>query len=161
MKVAVGADFSAVELKNQIKAHLEEQGHQVTDLGPDEREEQVIYPEAAHRVALEISCGRADRGIIICGTGGGVSIMANKFRGVYCVASESIFTAFKMRQLNGANVLALGKNVVGELNAYEIVDTFLSTQFCQDYGVERAAFVTTLRDTMLQIEEENFGGKGK
>lgn len=109
MKVAVGADFSAIARKNEIKAYLLENGYEVLDLGQNEGEDQLIYPEAAKRIALAVQSGEAERGIIFCGTGGGVSIMANKFRGVYCVASESMYTAFKMRQLNGANVLAMGK----------------------------------------------------
>ncbi len=155
MKVAVGADFSAIARKNEVKAYLIENGYEVLDLGQNEGEDQLIYPEAAKRIALAVQSGETERGIIFCGTGGGVSIMANKFRGVYCVASESMYTAFKMRQLNGANVLAMGKNVAGEQNTYEIVNLFLTTGFCQDFAPEREAFVNGLRRRMLEIEAEN------
>mgnify|MGYP002791382753 FL=1 len=155
MKVAVGADFSAIARKNEVKAYLIENGYEVLDLGQNEGEDQLIYPEAAKRIALAVQSGEAERGIIFCGTGGGVSIMANKFRGIYCVASESMYTAFKMRQLNGANVLAMGKNVAGEQNTYEIVNLFLTTDFCQDFAPERGAFVNGLRRRMLEIEAEN------
>ncbi len=156
MKIVVGADFSAIEFKNQIKNYLENIGYEVLDVGQQEGDSQLIYPEAASRVAKAILDKRAEKGIVCCGTGGGVSIVANKWKGIYCVASESIFTAFKMCQLNGANVLALGKNVVGEMNSYEIVTTFLNTNFCQDYGEKRTEFVTRLRNRMLEIENENF-----
>ncbi len=155
MKVVVGADFSAIALKDQVKMYLADNGYEVADVGQGQGEDQLVYPEAAKRLAVMIQKGEADRGIIFCGTGGGVSIMANKFRGVYCVAAESIYTGFKMSQLNGANVRALGKNVVGEQNACEIVHTFLTTGFCQDFNADRAEFVGGLRARLVEIETEN------
>ena len=155
MKVVVGCDFSAIKMKNDMKAYLTQQGHEVLDVGQNEGDEELIYPEAAKAVALALQKKEAEKGIIFCGTGGGVSIVANKFKGIYCVASESMFTAFKMRQLNDANVLAMGKNVVGELNSYEMADMFLNTEFCSGYAEERTAFVTGLKNRMLEIEEEN------
>ncbi len=153
MKVAVGSDFSAVELKDKVKEYLSGRGYEIVDLGNDRVQE--IYPEIAAKVARAVQEGMAQKGILFCGTGGGVSIVANKFKGVYCVASESIFTSYKMRQLNDANVMAMGKNVVGEMNAFEMAETFLKTDFCQDYGEERRNFVSGLKERMLEIEREN------
>ena len=155
MKVVIGCDFSAIEFKKQIISYLQQQNYEVLDVGQKEGEEQLIYPEAAKRVARKIQNHEAEKGIILCGTGGGVSIAVNKFKGVYCVASESIFTAFKMSQINGANVLAMGKNVVGEQNAYGTVRHFLTTPFCCDFTPERTEFITGLRARMVEIEEEN------
>lgn len=155
MRVAVGCDFSAMELKDKVRDNLVTHGYEVLDVGQNEGDADLIYPEAAKRIAEAVCQGKAERGIVFCGTGGGVSIVANKFKGIYCVACESMFTAQKMRQLNGANVLAMGKNVVGEQNAYEIVSAFLHTGFCQDYSEERTAFVDGLRQRMLEIEKEN------
>ncbi len=156
MRVGLAADFSAIRLKDLVKAYLLEQGYEVMDLGQKEGEEDLIYPEAAKRLAAVIQTGQVEKGLIFCGTGGGVSIMANKFQGVYCVASEGIFTAYKMSQLNGANVLAMGKNVVGEMEACEMAQHFLTTEFCQDFTPERKDFVSSLRQRMVEIEAENF-----
>lgn len=155
MKVVIGCDFSAITLKNQVKEYLSGKGYEMIDIGQNEGDDQLIYPYAAKRVAEKIRSGEAEKGIVFCGTGGGVSIVANKFKGVYCVACEGIFTAYKMRQLNNANVIALGKNCIGELLAYDIVDRFLTTPFCYDYDTERTAFVSGLRDRMIEIENEN------
>ena len=161
MKVGLAADFSAIRLKDLVKAYLLEQGHEITDLGQMEGEADLVYPEAAKRLALKIQAGAVEKGFLFCGTGGGVSIMANKFQGVYCVASEGIFTAYKMSQLNGANVLAMGKKVVGEMEACEMAERFLNTEFCQDFTPERKEFVSGLRQRMLEIEAENFMGNIK
>lgn len=156
MNVVIGCDYSAIELKDLVKKHLTERGYHVIDVGQNHGDPPLIYAEAAGAVAIKVQKGEAERGIVICGTGGGVSIVANKFKGVYCVASEGIFTAYKMAQLNGANVLAMGRHCVGELEAYDMADRFLETNFCDGLSQERTEFVTGLRNRMTEIEQQNF-----
>ncbi|MCI8513865.1 MAG: RpiB/LacA/LacB family sugar-phosphate isomerase [Lachnospiraceae bacterium] len=156
MKLILAADFSGFALKETVKRHLEEQGHEITDVGHREDGQQVVYPEAAGRLCREFLKGGYDRGLVFCGTGAGVSITANKFRGIYCVPCESVYTALKCPVINQANVLAMGANVVGGENACKIADAWLSQSFCQDFAPERAAFIEGLYGKLQEIEAENF-----
>lgn len=156
MKLIIAADFSGYALKETVKKHLKEQGHEITDVGHCEDGQQVVYPEAAGRLCREFLRGGYDRGLVFCGTGAGVSITANKFRGIYCVPCESIYTAQKCPVINQANVLAMGANVVGGENACRIADAWLGTSFGKGLGPERAAFLEELYGKLQKIEAENF-----
>lgn len=128
MKIAIGNDHSAVELKNEIKMHLEEKGYEVLNLGTDEKES-CDYPVYGEKVGRAVVSGQADLGIAICGTGLGISLAANKVRGVRaCVCSEP-YTAKMSRLHNNANVLCFGARVVGSELAKMIVDVWLDTEF--------------------------------
>ncbi len=128
MKIAVGADHAGFRLKNHLARFLELLGHQVADQGTFS-EESVDYPDFAAAVAGEVAGGRADRGILVCGTGLGVAIAANKIDGIRAATCNDLFTAGKSREHNDANVLTLGARLVGEGLAEEIVRSFIETGF--------------------------------
>ena len=128
MKIAIGCDHGALTLKNSLVAHLETCGYEVQDLGtytPDSCD----YPDSARVVARAVVDGHCDRGIVLCTTGIGVSIAANKVKGIRCALLSDVWSARMTRLHNDTNVMALGAGVVGEHLAYEIVDTWLETEF--------------------------------
>ena len=128
MKIAMGNDHSAVELKNIIKEHLESKGYEVLNLGTDTTDS-CDYPVYGEKVGRAVVSGEADLGICICGTGLGISLAANKVKGVRaCVCSEP-YTAIMSRKHNNANVLAFGARVVGSEMAKLIVDEWLAAEF--------------------------------
>ncbi len=128
MKIAIGNDHTAVEMKTAVKAHLEEKGIQVTDLGTNETGS-CDYPVYGEKVARAVAEGQADLGIAICGTGLGISLAANKVKGIRaCVCSEP-YTAKMSRLHNNCNMLCFGARVVGVEMAKMIVDTWLDTEF--------------------------------
>ncbi len=128
MKIAIGADHAGFRLKEHLARFLEQRGHQVEDQGTFS-DDSVDYPEYAAAVAEEIAAGRADRGLLVCGTGIGVAIAANKIDGVRAATCNDLFTAAKAREHNDANVLTLGARVVGEGLAEDIVQSFIETDF--------------------------------
>lgn len=156
MKVIIASEFAGFPLKTQVLKHLEEAGHEVIDLGQKSEDEKVLYPTVAAAVAKAIQDGVAEKAVLICGTGAGVSVVANKFKGVYCIACESLFTAGKIPIINNANVLAMGNNVVGPGQANDMVDVFLANSFAMDTKPERRAFLQGMFDDVRGIEEENF-----
>ena len=128
MKIAIGNDHSAVELKNIIAEHLKERGYEVLNLGTDSTES-CDYPVYGEKVGRAVASGEADLGIAICGTGVGISLAANKVKGIRaCVCSEP-YTAKLSRMHNNSNVLAFGARVVGSELAKMIVDQWLDAEF--------------------------------
>lgn len=128
MKIAIGNDHSAVELKTIIAEYLREQGHEVLNMGTD-TEESCDYPLYGEKVGRAVVSGEADLGIAVCGTGLGISLAANKVKGVRaCVCSEP-YTARMSRLHNNANVLCFGARVVGSELAKMIVEQWLNTEF--------------------------------
>ena len=128
MKISVGCDHGALALKNKVVAHLTAQGHEVVDFGthtPDSCD----YPEFAAAAAKAVASGECDKGIVLCTTGIGVSISANKIDGVRCALLSDPWSAKMTRLHNDTNVMALGAGVVGENLALEIVDIWVSTEF--------------------------------
>ena len=128
MKIAVACDHGALDLKAAVKEHLEKQGHEVVDFGthtPDSCD----YPDFAGPAAQAVARGECQRGIVMCTTGLGVSMVANKVRGIRCALLSDLMSARLTRQHNDANMMALGAGVVGEKLALEIVDTFLETEY--------------------------------
>jgi ribose 5-phosphate isomerase B len=113
MRIAIASDHRGVRMKRQIVSHLQSLGLEVEDLGP-ETDEHVDYPEFAARVAKQVADGEVERGILICGTGMGMCIAANKFRGVRAVTCHDEVTAEMSRRHNDANVLCLSADLVGE-----------------------------------------------
>ncbi|MGE4484839.1 MAG: RpiB/LacA/LacB family sugar-phosphate isomerase [Oscillospiraceae bacterium] len=156
MKLVVASDFSAYTLKETVRIYLAERGYEVCDVGQQDNGIQIVYPVAAAALVKELQSGKYERGIIFCGTGAGVSITANKYKGIYCVPCESIFTASKSPIINNANVLAIGSNVVGSENACRIADLWLSQTFCKDFSPEREAFIKDLFSQLQDIENKNF-----
>lgn len=126
--IAVGSDHGGYDLKKKILEHLEGRGLEYEDLGCYSRES-CDYPIYGHAVAKGVADGTYEKGILICTTGIGISIAANKVPGVRCALCGDPFSAKMTRLHNDANVLALGGKIVGELLAMDIVDTFLDTAF--------------------------------
>lgn len=128
MKVVVGSDHAGYALKKEIVPVIEEMGHEVIDVGNDSADS-VDYADYGIPAAEMVASGEADRGIIICGTGIGMSISANKVKGVRCALVHDMFTAKATREHNNTNVLAMGERVVGPGIAREIVKIWLATEF--------------------------------
>ena len=129
--LALGCDHGGYELKQEIKKYLEERHIENRDFGCDSTDS-VDYPVYAKKVCRAITNGECDKGILICGTGIGISITANKFKGIRAALCTDCFCAEATRLHNDANVLALGGRVVGPGLAIKIVDTFLNTPFSGD-----------------------------
>lgn len=156
MKIAVGADNAGFELKEEMKAFMEESGHEVIDLGTLDPAEEVKFMYAAHNVAKAVQSGEAERGIVFCGTGAGVSIIANKHKGVYCAVVESQWAAYNARFINNANVLALGGRILAPFMAKDIVATFLNTEFHENVNEKREAVLEGLYQNVTELEESLF-----
>ncbi|HEX7056737.1 MAG TPA: ribose 5-phosphate isomerase B [Bacilli bacterium] len=131
MKIAIGADHGGYELKKEIVAFLEKNGHTVEDVGCD-CEKSVDYPDYAVPVCTKVIAREADRGILICGTGIGMSIAANKMPGIRCALVHDVFSAKATREHNDSNVLAMGARVIGPGLAEEIVKTWIGTEFSRE-----------------------------
>lgn len=129
--IAIGCDHGGFELKEAIMKHLDERGFEYKDFGCNSMES-VDYPIYGKKVAEAVANGECERGILICGTGIGISIAANKVKGVRAALCTDCFMAEATRQHNNANVLALGGRVIGMGLALKIVDTFLDTEFSND-----------------------------
>jgi ribose 5-phosphate isomerase B len=128
MKLALGADHGGYELKDVIKEHLIQKGYEIIDCGTDSNQS-VDYPEYGFKVGKAVISGQADMGIVVCGTGIGISIAANKVKGIRAALCTDGYMAKMAREHNNANVLALGARVLGQGLALDIVDTFLATAF--------------------------------
>ena len=128
MRVALGADHAGYALKETVKQWLADGGHAVIDLGTDSTES-VDYPDFAAAVGRAVVSGRADRGIIVCGSGAGAAIAANKLDGVRCAQANDTYTAHQAVEHDDVNVIALAARVIGEATAEEIVTSFLGANF--------------------------------
>ena len=136
MKISIGCDHGALTLKNKVVAHLEKQGHEVKDFGTYTLDS-CDYPEFAAAAARAVASGECDKGIVLCTTGIGVSISANKIDGVRCALLHDLMTAKLTREHNDTNVMALGAGVVGEMLALQLVDTWLGTEFSHNERHQR------------------------
>lgn len=134
--IAIGSDHGGFDLKEKVKAHLEKQGLRVKDVGCYEKVS-VDYPVFGHAVAKAVAEGECEKGIVICTTGIGISITANKTAGIRCALCSEPLSAKMTRLHNDANVLAMGAALVGDMLALEIVDTFLGTAFSGDERHQR------------------------
>ena len=128
MKIAIGNDHVAVDMKNHIMEYLQKKGHEVVNFGTDEAT-RANYPVYSEKVAKAVVSGECDKGILICGTGVGISIAANKIKGVRCVVCSEPYSARLSRQHNNTNIVAFGARVIGIATAEDIVDAFLSAEF--------------------------------
>ena len=127
-RIVIGCDHAAFRLKETLKAAMEAQGIAVTDVGTHS-EASMDYPDTGKVVAQKISSGEFDRGILICGTGLGMSMVANKFPHVRAALCNDLFSAAMSRRHNDANILVLGGRVIGDVLALEILKTWLETPF--------------------------------
>jgi ribose 5-phosphate isomerase B len=128
MNIAIGADHAGYRLKAELLDFIRSLGHEVEDFGAH-GPESVDYPDFASAVCNKIISGEADRGILICGTGIGMSIAANKMPGIRCALVHDVFSAKATREHNDTNVIAIGERVIGPGLAQEILGTWLSTEF--------------------------------
>ena len=136
MKIAIACDHGALALKNTLIRHLTKQGHEVVNFGTDTLDS-CDYPDFAAPAAKAVADGTCDKGIVLCTTGIGVSITANKIDGVRCALLSDVLSARMTREHNDTNVIAIGAGIVGEKLAIEITDTWLSTPFSGDARHQR------------------------
>lgn len=144
-KVVIGNDHGAVELKQKIALHLERRGYEVTNMGID-AEDAADYPDIAKITCSEYKKGGYDFGIVCCGTGIGISIAANKVKGIRCALVHDLFTAEMAKAHNNANFLAFGGRVQYQVAVEEMIDTFIETQFAGTGRHERRV------DKIMDIE---------
>ena len=136
MKISIGCDHGALALKNKVAEHLTKQGHEVKDFGTYTLDS-CDYPEFAAAAAKAVASGECEKGIVLCTTGIGVSISANKIDGIRCALLSDVWSAKMTRLHNDTNMMAMGAGVVGEMLALEIVDTWLGTEFSHNERHQR------------------------
>lgn len=147
VKVILSADHAGVTIRNEIKSLLEDMGIEYIDTGC-EGSDSVDYPDYALPAAERVANGEFDRGILICGTGIGMSIAANKVKGVRCALAHDVYSAKLTRQHNNSNVIAMGERVIGPGLAREIVKIWLETDFDGGRHANRIGKITTYEDTL-------------
>lgn len=146
MKIAMGSDHGGIHLKNHLKDYLTEKGYEVIDKGTY-TEESCDYPDYAAKVGYAVTGGEAELGILVCGTGLGISIAANKIKGVRAAVCGDVYSAKMSREHNNANILALGERVIGIGLAEMIVDVWLATEFAGGRHARRV-------DKIMALEAE-------
>jgi ribose 5-phosphate isomerase B len=151
MRIVVAADPWGVELKNAVKGHLIELGHDVVDIGGS-ADVAVKYYDAAATAAKQIQKGESDRAVLCCGTGMGMAIVANKFKGVYASVIESVQTARLCRAVNNANVLTMGGLLITPFTAIQAVDAWLNTAHTEGLE-EHTDFLRQALKDIAAIEE--------
>jgi ribose 5-phosphate isomerase B len=155
-RIVIGSDKSGFTLKEAVKKHLQEKGYEVEDVGTLDPENWLPYYVVAPRVAKKIQSGEYERGILICGTGAGMSIVANKFKGIYAVAVEGSYTGKMAKVVNNANVLTMGGWVIAPEQACDIVDKWLDSSFTEGFPEWRQEFLKNAYKEIQKIEGENF-----
>lgn len=128
MKIAIGADANAYDLKMVVIKHLEATGHEVVDYGCD-ADENVIYPDVAYAVAKDVAAEKFERAILICGTGIGMSITANKVVGVRAALAHDVYSAQRARKSNNAQILTMGSQIIGSEVAKTLVDAWMDSEY--------------------------------
>ena len=145
MKISIGCDHGAIDLKNIVVEHLTKKGYEVADFGTYTTAS-CDYPEFAEAAARAVASGECEKGIVLCTTGIGVSITANKVGGIRCALLSDVMSARLTREHNDTNMMALGAGIVGKNLALEIIDTWLTTEFSHDERHQRRI------DKMMAIE---------
>ncbi|MBR4017668.1 MAG: ribose 5-phosphate isomerase B [Oscillospiraceae bacterium] len=146
MKLAIACDHGALALKNALVSRLEKQGYEVKDFGTYTLDS-CDYPDFAAPAAQAVAAGECEKGIVLCTTGIGVSITANKVKGIRCALLSDVMSARMTREHNDTNMMAIGAGVVGQMLAFEIVDTWLGTEFSHDARHQRRI------DKMMALEK--------
>ena len=157
MKLAIGSDKSGFAVKEAIKAYLNEAGVETDDLGTVDLNDVHPYYRVAGDVAPLVQNGTYEKAVLICGTGAGMCVVSNKFKGVHAVACESVYSAKMARAINNANVLCMGGWIVGPEMAIEMVKTFLATEWCQDLEDWRAVNMHKFAAEVAKIEDSIYG----
>ncbi len=151
MLIAIGSDHAGLEMKTEIISVLKELGHEYVDYGTD-TPESVDYPDFGEKVALAVSKKKVDRGILICGTGIGMSIVANKFPNIRASLCNELFSAKMSRLHNDANILVLGGRIIGKDLAKEIVKTWITTPFEEGRHLNRIKKINLIESKRLRDE---------
>ena len=144
-RIALSSDHAAIELRKAVAAHIEAQGWEVEDIGP-QTPESTHYPKHGAAAAQLVASGECALGIVLCGTGQGIMMAANKVKGIRCGVCSDTFSAKMIRAHNNANMLSIGARVVGEGLALEIVDAFLGTEFEGGRHGTRVDMINALED---------------
>lgn len=144
-RIVLSSDHAAIDLRRAIATHIAALGWEVVDIGPM-TPESTHYPERAEAAALRVASGDCHLGIILCGTGQGIMMAANKVKGIRCGVCLDTFSARMIRQHNNANMLSLGARVVGEGLALDIVDAFLTAEFEGGRHATRVEMIEALED---------------
>jgi len=160
MRIAIGSDHAGFTLKEHLKELLANDGHDVADLGTTS-EEPIDYPPICAAVAREVAAGRAERGIVLGGSGQGEQMSANKVRGVRAALCNDLYTARYSRLHNDANVLSIGARVVGVALADEIVRTWFSTEFEGGRHVARVNEITEIENEEMQRSPGRTAGRAE
>ncbi len=143
MKIVIGNDHTAVNLKNHITEYLKNKGYEVLNIGTDSTQ-RTDYPIYGKKVAEKVASGECDFGVLICGTGIGISLAANKVKGIRAAVCSEPYSARLTRQHNNANIIAFGARVVGDAMAEMIVDEFLSTEYEGGRHQKRIDMITAI-----------------
>lgn len=151
LRIAIDCDEAAIDLKKVLCDHLKKQGVDITDLDYLGRQK-ADYPEIGFRLAREIQKGHYDRGILICGTGLGMAMIANKVEGVFAGTCHDVYSAERLKKSNDAQVLTLGARVIGPELAKMVVDAWLHSEFQGGGSLPKV-------DRMRELEKESFHGK--
>ena len=146
MKLAIGNDHVAVEMKKEIRAHLEQKGIEVIDVGTD-KTDRFDYPISGYKVAKLVAAGEVDGGVLICGTGVGISLAANKVHGIRACVCSDPYTAKLSKQHNNTNIVAFGARVIGIETAKMIVDEWLAAEFEGDRHQRRVDMIMEIEQT--------------
>jgi ribose 5-phosphate isomerase B len=155
MTIAIASDLSGFPLKEEVVKHLRSQGYDVLDFGIPNTEEPKPYFMQAPKVANAILNNEAEKGILVCGTGQGMAIVANKFKGIYACVVDDVFSAERAKIVNNANVITMGGWITAPFLACQIADAWLAMEFTQKMEFKKD-FLTNAFNQVQAIEQENF-----
>ena len=150
MKIAIGNDHMAVDMKNHIKKYLEDKGHTIVNFGTD-TPDRTDYPIYAKKVADSVVSKECELGILICGTGIGISIAANKVKGIRAAVCSEPYSAARTRQHNNANIIAFGAKVIGTATAETIVDAFINAEYEGGRHARRVDMISDIEEGKFNV----------
>ena len=150
MKIAIGNDHMAVDMKNHIKKYLEDKGHTIVNFGTDTTD-RTDYPIYAKKVADSVVSKECELGILICGTGIGISIAANKVKGIRAAVCSEPYSAARTRQHNNANIIAFGAKVIGTATAETIVDAFINAEYEGGRHARRVDMISDIEEGKFNV----------
>ena len=156
MKISIVADLYGFPLKESVKAYLKSKDYEITDYGVNETLDPTPYYKTADKVAKSLGNGEHDRAVLVCGTGMGMAIIANKHPGIYAAVCESTFAAEKARSINNSNILTLGSMVTTEAVARDIVDIWLTTRFTEGWDDAIQDWLKNSMDDIASFERHQF-----
>ena len=156
MKLAIGSDKSGFMLKEAVKKYLIEQGHKIEDLGTREFDKPDPFFDVAPIVARKVQSGEVEKGMLFCGTGMGMSIVANKHKGISAAVCETVYSAKMCRAVNDANILCMGGWLVAEWLGIQMAEAFISTSFTQDLEPWRKEWLRNAKQRVAALEAEIF-----